>query len=80
MKAFLRATARGYEAAAADPQKAAALLVEESTGALNPEFTRKSQEYASKAGTFFQCFACDPGRTGNARREVCHVFRTSLTA
>ena len=53
MKAFLRATARGYEAAAADPQRASAMLVEESKGALNPEFALKSQGYASKVDVPF---------------------------
>ena len=48
MKAFLRATARGYESAAADPLKASTLLVEESRGALDKDFALKSQEYASK--------------------------------
>ena len=70
MKAFLRATARGYEAAAADPQRAAALLVEESKGALNPDFAQKSQEYASKVSIFFRRFACDPELL-NILRELC---------
>ena len=48
MKAFLRATARGYETAAADSLKASAVLVEESKGALDKDFALKSQEYASK--------------------------------
>ena len=48
MKAFLRATARGYEAAASDPQQASAMLVEESKGALNTQFALKSQEFDSQ--------------------------------
>ncbi len=48
MEAFLRATARGYETAAADSLKASAVLVEESKGALDKDFALKSQEYASK--------------------------------
>lgn len=48
MEAFLRATARGYETAAADSLKASAVLVVESKGALDKDFALKSQEYASK--------------------------------
>ena len=48
MKAFLGATAQGFEYAAAHPQKAAALLVEESKGVLDKEFAVKSQEFVSK--------------------------------
>ena len=51
MKAFLGATARGYEYAAAHPQKAAALLVEESKGVLDKEFAVKSQDFASRVST-----------------------------
>ena len=51
MKAFLRATAQGYEYAAAHPQEAAALLVEESKGVLDKDFAVKSQEFASKVST-----------------------------
>ncbi len=48
MKAFFEATGRGYEYAAAHPQEAAALLVEESRGVLDKDFAVKSQEFASK--------------------------------
>ena len=77
MKAFLRATARGYETAAADPQKAAGLLVEECKGALIPDFAQKSQEYASKVGFFFQCFACDVGRVDDAQKDFPHVLKSA---
>lgn len=50
MRAFLSATARGYEMAAAHPQRASALLVEESRGALDAQFALSSQAYASKVG------------------------------
>ena len=48
VRAFLSATARGYEMAAAHPQRASALLVEESRGALDAQFALSSQAYASK--------------------------------
>ncbi|CAK0743552.1 hypothetical protein CVIRNUC_001479 [Coccomyxa viridis] len=48
MEAFFEATGRGYEYAAAHPQEAAALLVEESRGVLDKDFAVKSQEFASK--------------------------------
>ena len=51
VRAFLSATARGYEMAAADPQRASALLVEESRGALDAQFALRSQVYASKVPT-----------------------------
>ena len=56
MRAFLRATSRGYQAAAADPQRAADMLVEESQGALNPDFARKSQEFACKVDMLLHGF------------------------
>ena len=48
IKAFLGATAQGYQYAAAHPQEAAALLVEESKGTLDKDFAVKSQESVSK--------------------------------
>ncbi|MBR1629558.1 MAG: ABC transporter substrate-binding protein [Lachnospiraceae bacterium] len=48
-KAFLRATAKGYEDAASDPEEAAEILMKENPElADNPELVNQSQEYLSK--------------------------------
>lgn len=74
VKAFLRATARGYEAAAADPQKAASLLVEESKGALDAQFAQESQEFASKVWLLPCGDVCHLGHYISLDRPDCVVF------
>ena len=47
------------------------MLVEESQGALNPDFARRSQEFASKVDMLLQCFVFDLGRAVECSASVC---------